>query len=442
MRRRTPGTVRALFAAVAMLLPAEASALQPLATFIAGARENNPEAAVASATVRQRDAEIVQQRARLLPSVSANGIFTHNQFDATFTLPGGGPITIIPQNQLDAFFILDVPIADLTEIARYNAQKLQADLADASRLLTHRELQERVIRAYYTLAATGALGRSADKSLDLAQKNLEVVKARVSAGVAPEVDRERAIANVERANQDVADAELARVLAGRSLETLSRVTPEPPTTFPEDNLHEEAARATWLEKGKTNLPELRVAAAETELADANYKASRWKFLPTLSARAQERLTNATGFAGRVSSYSISATLSFRFDFGTLALQDVTKATADQAHARAEGRRRGTEDAIVEAWQRVKTNIVKARSSRAQLRATESAASLTQDRYESGAATQLDVTVAQRDAFSAAVARIQADLELTKSRAILRLAAGEAPVPAPSTLSTPPVRANP
>jgi outer membrane protein len=445
MRSRLTKPAGALLAALVVLLPTEAGALQPLSTFLSGAHERNPDAVVASATVRQRDAEVDLQRSRLLPSFGARGILTHNQYPAVVTLPGGGPaITIIPQNQLDAFFVLDVPIVDLSQFARVDAQKLQRTLAEATRGLTLRQLEERVIRSYYTLTATAALGRSADKSLELAQKNLDVVRERVKAGVSPEVDLERAIANVERANQDVADAELSRVLASRSLETLSRVAPEPPTAFPEDALQEEAALAGWLDRGKANLPELRVAATEIELAEANRKAARYAYLPTLAAQAQERLTNATGFTGKVASYTLSATLSYRFDLGVLAQQDIARAAADQSQARAEGTRRATEDAIVEAWQRVKTNIAKARSSRAQLRATESAARLTLDRYQAGAGTQLDVTQAQRDAFTADVARIQADLELTQSRAILRLASGEtaAPPAAAPPAAAPPAAAGP
>ena len=41
----------------------------------------------------------------------------------------------------------------------------------------------------------------------------------------------------------------------------------------------------------------------------------------------------------------------------------------------------------------------------------------------GAATQLDVTQAQRDAFLASASQIQADFDLAYARAALRLAAG-------------------
>lgn len=412
-------------AALALLVPTSAHALQPLSTFLAGTRERNPDARVAGATIQQREAEVDLARARLLPAFAARGVLTHNQFEAVATLPGGaGPLVITPYNQLDAFFALEVPIADLAQFSRFDAQKIQLELSRATQGLTYRQLEERVVRSYYLVIATAAFHQATEKSLSLSEKNLAMVQERVTAGVAPPLDLERAIANLERAKQDVADATLSRVLAARSLETLTRVAPDPPAVFPEDDLHEETALAIWLGQGKDSLPEYRVAEMEAKLADATRRTANRALLPVLSAQAQERLTNATGFTGRVASYTLSATLSFRFDLSLLAQQDVAKAQAAVIAARADGTKRGVEDAIVEAWHRTGTGIAKARASRAQMKAADSAARIAQDRYASGAATQLDVTQAQRDAFTANVARIQADLDLTQARAILRIAAGK------------------
>jgi len=411
--------------ALVVLLPTSAHALQPLGEFLAASRGNNPDAKVAEATIHQREAEVDLTRARLLPSFTARGVFTHNQYEALFTPPGSTTsIAILPQNQLDAFLVLDVPVVDLANFSRFDAQKLQLELSKATQGLTHRQLQERVVRSYYMVIAATALIQSTEKSLDLAEKNHAVVKERLAAGVAPPLDLERATANLERAKQDVADAQLSRVLAARSLETITRVTPEAATTFPEDDLHEEQALALWIGQGKDNLPEYKVAEAEAKLADATRRTANLAYVPSLSAQAQERFTNATGFTGRVASYTLSATLQFRFDFSTLAQQDVAKAQAAVTAARADGTKRNAEDAIVEAWHRIGTGIAKARAARAQAKAATSAARIAQDRYATGASTQLDVTQAQRDAFQADVGRIQADLDLTQARAVLRIASGK------------------
>jgi outer membrane protein TolC len=438
-----------------VMVPAQAWALQPLSTFLAGASERNPDARAANATIRQRDAEAKEQLSKLLPQFSARGVYTRNQYDAVVSLPGVGQLTIAPTNQVDAFLQLDVPIVDLSQFARYDASRLTNDLAEANRDLTDRQLKEKVIKAYYQLAATSALIRSANASLETSQKNLDFVQVRLSAGAAADLDRQRALANLEGAKQDVANAQLSQVLAVRSLETLARVTPEAATSFPEDDLHEEAPLPTWLEQGRVNLPELRVAETQMAIADANVRATKYSFLPSLAAQGVERATNATGFTGHALSYTVTATLSWRFDLNVIAQKNAAEAAADVTAAQADGTRRSTEDAIVEAWSRIAANIAKARAARAQLRSTHAAATIIGDRYRIGSATQLDVTQAQKDDFAADVARIQADLDLVQARAILRLASGvsfsdsaptlSAPLAAassPSTSSNLPVRANP
>ena len=79
--------------------------------------------------------------------------------------------------------------------------------------------------------------------------------------------------------------------------------------------------------------------------------------------------------------------------------------------------------MFEAFKRVEASIAKSRAARDQERSAKRAAELASDRYGAGVATQLDVTEAQRDAFSAAAARIQADSDLAFYRAALRIAAG-------------------
>ncbi|MDQ2647763.1 MAG: TolC family protein, partial [Myxococcota bacterium] len=82
-----------------------------------------------------------------------------------------------------------------------------------------------------------------------------------------------------------------------------------------------------------------------------------------------------------------------------------------------------EDAVFEVFKRVEASIAKSRAARDQERSAKRAAELASDRYGAGVATQLDVTEAQRDAFSASAARIQADSDLAYYRAALRIAAG-------------------
>ena len=84
------------------------------------------------------------------------------------------------------------------------------------------------------------------------------------------------------------------------------------------------------------------------------------------------------------------------------------------------------DAVFQAWSAVEANIARSRSARVQAEVSRHAADLAHTRYRNGAATQLELIQADRDAFSAEAARIQADADLLNARVQLRLAAGVDP----------------
>jgi outer membrane protein TolC len=413
------------FAGVASALPGTALATQPLDTFLERASVHSFDAREASASERQRDAEADAALGRLTPAISARGIYTRNQDEVAITLPNDTQqrLVITPLNQLDAVFQLDVPIIDLANYHRYKSARALAESASAQREATTIDVSRSVARAYYQYLGAAALSRSAQESIGAADANQKNVEVRQSAGAATDLDLERASANLARARQDLADAELGVALAGRSLETLSGLTAEASDgTIREDDLHVEGPLQGWLDLAAQS-PATRVAGRQREAAEQSRKAQSSSLLPTLSATGQERLSNATGFAGRTASYSIQLILAWRLDYGVLKNDAAQAASLEAQQVRLERTERALADATFEAYQRVVAGIAKSSAARAQASAAARAAGLAEDRYGVGAATQLDVTQAQRDAFLAAASRIQADSDLAYARAALRLAAG-------------------
>lgn len=402
------------------------AATQPLETFLEKARSYSIGTRESAATRVQREAEADVALGRLVPSFSARGVYTHNQYEAAAQLPMMEErLVITPQNQLDAFLQLDVPLIDLANYYRYKSSSAVARAAAEQEAASAIDVDRAVTRAYYLHAGAAAIARSARESVTAAEANLLYVEARKSAGAATDLDQQRAIANVERARQDVADADLAMALAARTLETLSGLSPTPAEAPPPDDLHPEPALATWLARvGQT--PQERATRALSDAVSYGEKASRAALLPTLSGTAQERFTNATGFSGRSAAYTLSLTLAWRLDYSALANTRAQAAAVGVQDVRNEGVRRAVADAIFEAYRRVEAGIAKSRAARAQSTAAARAAALAQDRYGAGMATQLDVTQAQRDDFLADAARIQADADLAYARAALRLAVGLSP----------------
>ncbi|HEV8551379.1 MAG TPA: TolC family protein [Polyangiaceae bacterium] len=425
-------------ALVPFLWAAPAGATQPLETFLEAARQGSFDVREQRATVEQRDWEKESSFGRLLPAFSARGVYQRNQYAAVIPPSPIAPtgLTITPQDQFDAFLQLDVPIVDLSAYARYGQAKHLARASQAQLELSQNDVQRAVARAYYAYVGGTALVEAANRSVNIAEENLAFVTTRRNNGVATELDEERARAQVEQSKQRKAESELIAVTNARNLETVSGLSPTPVAEYPIDDLHAEPPLSVWLASQDT--PSDRVQAELRKAADYGKKSAARSLLPTLSANGQEHFTNATGFTGRTSFYTVQGVLSWRFDYGTYATAEAQATAADVQAIRSEHARRNVEDDIFDAWQRVQTGIVKSASARAQTKAALRAEELALTRYQAGALTQLDVTQAQRDAFDSQASSIQADADLLYSRVLLRLASGKAPHVAPSTL--PPVQA--
>lgn len=422
-------------AAVPLAWSSPAGATQPLETFLDSARRNGFDVREQRATVEQRDWEKDAVYGRLLPALSARGIYQRNQYEVV--IPAGlfGPnsksATLTPLDQLDAFLQIDVPLVDLSNYARYSQSKHLARASQAQLELSENDVQKAVARAYYAFVGGTALVEASNRSVAIAEQNLAYVTTRRNLGVATELDEERARAQVEQTKQQRATAAQIAITNARNLETVSGLAPTAVVEYPIDDLHEEAPLQSWLASRDT--PADRVQAELRKAADAGKKAAARSLLPTLSANANEHLTNAVGFSGHESIYTIQGVLAWRFDYATYATAQAQATAADVQAIRAERTRRGVEDDVFDAWQRVRTGIVKSASARAQTKAALRAEQLALSRYQSGALTQLDVTQAQRDAFDAQANSIQADADLLYSRVLLRLAAGKPPRVPPSAL---------
>jgi outer membrane protein TolC len=430
---RRPGRLlgAALVAALCTAGARPAHALQPVTEFLENARTWNPQNRAARATTVQRDAEVGVSTGSLLPSLSATGTYTRNEFEVTTAslLPAGAgssiPTTVIqPQNQLDANVVLTVPLVNIANWDRRAAAKATFAGARADEENTQLTVEKGVLRDYYTLLGDEAVLLSATKNLEVAEHNVGLARDRKASGTGSELDVQRALADQAKAEQNVTAAQLAVTNARRDLYSVSGVEAQPATVFPEDDLHEESPLAGWM--GKTNaVPAVRSATANRERAEEGARAANTAWLPSVDATAEEKFTNATAFVGGHSAvYLLQVAATWKLDTTIRPLIRAQDAAAAAARAGEDQARQNAEDAVFRDWQQIRADIESARSSRAQVAATTLAASLAEDRYESGVATQLDVLQARQDAFSADVARIQADSDLAYAREALRLDAAQ------------------
>jgi outer membrane protein TolC len=423
--------------ASAALWAAPVRALQPVTEFLARAKTWNPQNRAAHATTVQRDAEIGVATGALWPSFSAGGTYTRNQYEVTTAalIPAGTntmgfniPTTVIqPQDQLDANLVLTLPIISVANWDRRASAKATLDVARSDEANTELSVQKSVLRDYYTLQGDEAVLISAAKNVEVAAHHVQVVRDRKESGAASELDVQRALADEAKAAQSVTAAQLAVNNTRRELYSLSGLVAEPAQAFPADDLHEEEEPlASWIARAGA-MPSVRSAMSARRGAELDARAARDAWLPTASASAQERFTNATAFiGGHTEVYLVQVSATWKLDMSIAPKIRAEQAAAAVARAKEDRVHLAAEDDICLDWQQIYADIESARSARAQVHALQLAVSLAEDRYEHGSATQLDVLQARQDAFAADVARIQADADLAYARMALRLDSGSAP----------------
>ncbi len=400
-----------------------AHALQPLEQFVASSRMSNPDNRALSAVVAQRDAEAEAAKAQYLPSFTAQGSYVHNQYEleVSFPVPNLPSYLLVPQNQVDGLFTIAIPIIQIAAWRGADAALAVARASAATRASTQLVVERGITGDYYTLIAAEAVLSLARQNSMVSDQNRKLVEDRHGAGLASELDLQRATADVARAKHDIASSERAVISLRRNIETLSGVTAEPVDRFAEDALQDEAPLEVWMGRAGAELVAVRSAVLQREAAERAASAADAAWYPTLGGQAQERITNATGFLGNHSSaYSLGLTATWKVDLTISPTTRAKRAAAAAARAVEDKSRREAEDAVYLAWHDVEVGIAQARAARAQVTATQLALGAARDRYLAGNATQLDVVQSQRDAFSADVARAQADATLQFSRAMLRL----------------------
>ncbi len=446
----------AVFAAAA-LAPASAHALQPLAEFLAAARRQNPDNREAALVVRQREHQIDQQKWDYTPTISATAAYTRNQYEVKVTLPGADPAnpvtrTITPFNQLDAQLTLTQPIVDVGILRNLELAKANRAASEARVASTRLQVDQSVAQAYYQVVAAEAFIAATEEVFQAARASLEIVQQRAAAGVASDLDRRRAEVEVERGRKSIADAEYNLAIARQRLVSLAGVEPEPTTADPSItvSLADEPPLPSFVDGNIDQVASVKADLADARTSEVQVRGATALFFPTLSASANERFTNATGFLGKYSIASASLNLSWRLDLAIIPQLRAAKTQAQLAQVRVDRSRQRVYDQIHNAWHQVKAAIAKARSARVERDTTRAAHKQARQRYEAGTGIFLEVTQAERDAFSAHISLIQANADLAYARIALRLAAGRDPKEAdallradsPEPAQAPPAPANP
>jgi len=396
-----------------------------LESLITASQTHHADLQAARAALAQSRSQADEARARLLPSFTATGAYTRNEIEVVFrsTAPDGTMLqrTITPYDQLDARFVLTVPIVDASSWAGFLSAEASGDAAAEREALARDDVEVAITQLYFQLLGGRALREVAERTLQVARQAHVFATARHDVGLAPIAEVARAEAEVHRAEQVIQEAELAVVLAERNLANLTGVQLAGralPAIEAEPMAPEPAALDDHLgHLGET--PPVRAAALDVLAAERALHAGWLAFVPTVAGTASERVTNAVGF-GPSTSWNVAFTASWTLDFLRPAQVGTREAVLSAARARLERAEQQARLQIEDAWHRARALSARGVTAAAVLAATRRAAEDTRARYEVGVASQLELVTAERDLFAAEVARVQALADLAVARAVLRI----------------------
>lgn len=417
---------------VTLLAVRPAVALQPLATFVAAAESQAVDAAEANATVAQREAEADAATWKLAPTLLAQASYTRNQYEAVARFPAGPTgetreAVILPQNQRELVLRADLPLVDVGAWARASSANATAEAARERRAKSRSDVARRVADAWFAAAAAEGLVDATGRAVSAAEESQRIVAVKREAGRATELEAKRAEAELESRRGAVADARLSLVVAQRRLSTLSGISPSKGgPALPSDD-GPEAPLSTW-EARAVDTPDLRAARAEERAQGRSRDAVRAALLPSVSAFAQEKFTNAVGF-GQQPFYAVGVVATLKLDGSVLPQARTQAAALELARVRARRTIEESRDRVHEAWQTVETRREKRRSAVASLAASQTALGLSRERFSAGQGTLLDVSLAERDVLAAEANAIDATARLGFARVDLRLATGLSPAEA-------------
>ena len=409
------------------LLAESAHALQPIELFLDAARETNPDTREARANTDTARAQSMVSVGRLLPGLSLRGSYGRNQYETSIALPssGGSPqtVTITPYDQFEGVATVTVPLVNLADYWRTDVASLQTTSSKSQEASVALQVESRVVQAYYQTIADLALIAASERALEFSRASLALAQIRYQAGKTAAIDVDRAEAEVERQIQQLAAARFQLEVDRRSLRSLTGIEPDIRSAPAlQDDLREERPLDEFM-ASEAKLPSVAAAAAASRAQEQQAAAQRLTLLPVLAASFTERGTNAAGFSGHAWSWQAMLSLTWSFDLTSVGYIRQQDAQLGVAKAREEKVRITARDSIHRAWNAVDASIARVRSARKQAQVSRRAADLARDRYTAGAATQLDLLQAERDAFLSEINQIQADADLANARAQLRLAAG-------------------
>lgn len=397
--------------------PEEGARRLELAEALELARKNNRDLEVARLRLREVQADVDRALSALLPRLNVQGKYTFNYPEVNITFASSATTTssvlLQPQNQVDGTVAASVPLVvpsayPALQGARRSYQGQQRQLA-----ATEAQLLQTVASAFVAAAAAEGMARIRGHAIEVTQETLSTSRLRFRQGMVTRLDVSRAELAALQAQQRLRAARDARSAAYRALADLLllrapfQVVPPPEPAL--IGAGEDALVAEAMQR-RQEIPALQ---ATIEAAEAQERAARLRWAPTLSASGALRVTNASGFADQYVYFTGGLQLDWQAFDGRE--RDIQGRIAAAQAAAARLKLAQLRDSIASSVRNGREQLLSRREgleeARQALRLAQEALGLVRLQQGAGTATQLDLLTAQDQLVAAEVGVEQARLDL-------------------------------
>ena len=452
-----------LLTAIATLVVAQAQPVLTLDQAFQEAEANNLDLQVARARLTQADEISRKVWAGYLPQLSVSGNYTYNSDEAVIALPNGYYIRDVGQPQGPAYdparepgvdnppgaqtSLIQVPSGFTTaEIQKQHmfsgaAQLSQglivpqlwpafrnASLAERAVELTvenaRREILFGTAQLYYAAEGLREAVGVQERLLEVNRQHEADAETRFKVGTVNKVALLRAQIERAKSEQDLLRTRNAHASAKLALATLLNRPADfevsrPPSPTPVGSPDE------LLTAAPLNRPDVLAAQTSLELAEGNRRAIFYKYAPSVAAIARYQLSNAAGFTGSFSTWTVGAALNWTLWDGGLRESELRENAAKVVENRAAAQQleNKARQEVQTAWldlQSAEANRTKAQE---QLRLAKENADLVRTSFDAGAASYLDVVDANAALTGAELSAINEELSAQLATLKLAKAAG-------------------
>jgi outer membrane protein TolC len=473
-RSRISGVAAALVLAVLGGGTARAQRVLTIDEALAIARRNNRDLTAAKERVAQAQTGVDQALALLLPTVAAQGKYTHNYKEvkldfsalgtavklaadtgaATIGLTTGqqqaniiqdlaalqkasqnsaltsnsGPSVIQAQEQVDFSLNASVPLVVPAAYPGLNAAKATVAAGRANQAATEATVLLTTAQAYYAAAGTEEVVEARQHSVVVAQKALDNARARLEAGVVNRVEVKRAELQLVRQKQSLLEADDQRAAAYRSLGTIMNMHDPVKAQASKAPPPEPADVLTLTKLGLKLRPEIDALDKTIDSNRLTRSSNIWRWAPVLSAFGTVRAFNYKGFSGDNYLWAVGLQLDWTLYDGGIrdAQAKLAAAQLRENEARLDQLRDQIRDEIDNDERALKTKRSAVEAAIRSVQLSKETLDLVQVQHDAGTATQLDLLQAQDNLVAAEVALAQSHFDLALGALQLQRASGEFP----------------